>query len=145
MFEDTLSKKNSSFKDGAKLSSITDKKQLQQRLRELQSQKKAQLDKVKAVQTELDKLKVVRDQCNQGIDKTFNTAELVPKGLKQLEKDFITGLAGNERDYQRRQQYLKDSLKFIEQKEKVNADYKRVQDRVAAERKGLPELFAEIE
>lgn len=91
-------------------------------------------------------MKGERDFCISKIDKTFNTAELVPKGLKEVEKKFVTGTGfSSEQEYKRRINFLKDSLEFIEKKEKVSEQLNEIKDKLKDAREGLPELFSEID
>ena len=73
------------------------------------------------MKNEEERLKAERDLCNSKVDRTFNTAELVPKGIKEAEKKFVTGTGiSSEQEYKRRMAFLKESLEFIDKRERVN-------------------------
>lgn len=112
---------------------------------ELQNKKRKQMDRVNEVRAQEQKLVAERDECRNGIDKQFNTADLVRKGIKDAEKKFITGgVFKNEREYQQRIQFLKDSLPYIQKMDGVLAQLKEVQTKLRVEKEGLPELIATL-
>mmetsp|Transcript_25153 Transcript_25153/g.38965 ORF Transcript_25153/g.38965 Transcript_25153/m.38965 type:complete len:377 (-) Transcript_25153:1212-2342(-) len=106
--------------------------------KEMRDKRNKQQDKVDAVQQQIQKLRNEMSFFNDNIDKFYNKPELVPKGLKQAEKDLYQN--GDERAYQRRVKFLKDSVEYINQREKIEVKYKEAQANKKVISEGLPEL-----
>ncbi len=68
--------------------------------KEMRTKRNKQQDKVDNIQQEIQKVRNEMRFLNDNIDKFFNKPELVPKGLKQAEKDFY--MDGNEKEFKRR-------------------------------------------
>jgi len=146
-FEDTLAKKHATSQDGKRAQGVQtgESKKLHVQIRELRERRNKQTAKLDAIKLEEQELRRAKDACNEGIDRTFNTLELIPRGLKEAERQFTsTGNFKSERDYLRRVQYLKDSAEKIREREGVEARLKQVRERAAQAKVGLPELRQEI-
>lgn len=86
MFEETLAKKKSNFKDKEQLTGPNGNEigQLAKKSQELRSEKGKVFDQVNKIQKELDEVKAIRDRYNEQIDREYNTEELVKRGIKKV-------------------------------------------------------------
>ena len=60
-----------------------------------------------------------RDFLSKKIDSKFNTEDLVPKGIKELEKKLATQVGAQEKKIIRHIQFLRDSIEPIKEVEKL--------------------------
>jgi hypothetical protein len=124
-FEDTLAAKKASLASGNGDSAPVPSKGLTEKFKEmktLKAQRQVIYDAVdKATQGQADLL-AQREILMKKIDRQFNTAELVPKGIKEQEKKLATSSGGKNIEAQaiKRIEFLKQSLGPIVQKEKLD-------------------------
>lgn len=144
-FSDLLSQKQAHRKGNPGQFNSTEVKDKISRLKQLNKQNNVIKGEQDSVNDDIGKIVKERELLNKKIHRTWNTVELVPKGLKEIRKKLETG-SGNfkvEGVLIKDIDFLKASLQYIEQKdvlnEKLNAIYKTKKEAT----KELPALIKE--
>lgn len=116
------------------------------RLKQLNTQK----DKIHREANKYDdeKLDLTRklENCRKKIEGKYNTSELVAKGIKDLKKQFesSSGTSREESNYLSKKKKLEESIKFIEDKEVVEAALNKINSTIKDIKKPLKGIYDEV-
>lgn len=122
-----------------------DVKDKRQRLKDVNTQKRKIYNAIDEIEGSKGDLVRKREALIKSINHKYNTLELVPKGLKELKKQFEMSSGGRkeEANYIKEEKKLKESLKFIEEKVVLDDQLTAMSKKRKEVSKDLPQLIGE--
>ena len=116
-----------------------------QRLKDVNAQKRKIYNAIDEIEGSKGDLVRKREALVKFINHKYNTVELVPKGLKELKKQFEMSSGGIkvEANYIKEEKKLKESLKYIEEKVVLDEQLTAISKKRKEVSKDLPQLIGE--